>query len=224
MYDEELLPTAQQELFDPRHHRQQRTMVGEALGRGTTYFVRVDQNTCVLRHYHRGGFIAKLMSDRYFWTGIEQTRAWQEWHLLKQLLDKGLPVPRPVAAHVERTALYYRADLMTLRLNGSKSLTEFLRKKDLPQERWRNIGKTIRRFHEAGVYHADLNAHNILLTDSGEVFLIDFDKGQIRPQERSWQQANIQRLQRSLEKLSSQISPFHYSLVVWQQLLKGYDQ
>ena len=199
-------------------------MQGEALGRGTTFFVRIDKNTCVLRHYQRGGFVARLLTDQYFWTGIEQTRAWREWHLLRQLLDKGLPVPRPVAAHVERMGFYYRADLMTLRLDASKSLADCLRKKDLLQEQWRNIGRTVRSFHNAGVYHADLNAHNILLTDSGGVYLIDFDKGEIRNQERGWQQANMDRLERSLLKLSTQISPFHFSKIVWQQLLHGYNQ
>ena len=224
LYDAELLPSTHTELFDPRYHRQQRTMQGEALGRGTTFFVRIDKNTCVLRRYQRGGFVARLLTDQYFWTGIEQTRAWREWHLLRQLLDKGLPVPRPVAAHVERMGFYYRADLMTLRLDASKSLTDCLRKKDLLQEQWRNIGRTVRSFHNAGVYHADLNAHNILLTDSGGVYLIDFDKGEIRNQERGWQQANMDRLERSLLKLSTQISPFHFSKIVWQQLLHGYNQ
>jgi 3-deoxy-D-manno-octulosonic acid kinase len=222
LFDADLLSTTQMELFDPSHHRHQRTMLGEALGRGTTYFVRVEKNICVLRHYQRGGFIAKLISDQYFWAGIEQTRAWREWHLLKQLLDKGLPVPRPVAAHVEKSGFYYRADLMTLRLDNSKSLAEFLRKKDLSMEQWRTIGRTVRRFHDDGVYHADLNAHNILLTETGEVYLIDFDRGQIRSQERGWQKANMERLQRSLHKLNSQVSPFHYSTTAWQQLLKGY--
>ena len=224
LYDTELLPQAQAELFDPRYHRHQRNIQGEALGRGTTYFVRIDNNACVLRHYRRGGFVAKLLTDQYFWTGIEHTRAWREWHLLTQMLEKGLPVPRPVAAHVEKTGFYYRADLIMLRLSASKSLADWLCKKDLPVEQWRNIGKTLRAFHNAGVYHADLNAHNILLTDQSEVYLIDFDKGQIRPQVGSWQQANMDRLQRSLQKLNSQISPFHFSKIVWQQLLQGYNR
>ncbi len=224
MYDTEVLPAAQAELFDPRYHRQQRTIQGEALGRGSTYFVRVDDHTCVLRHYQRGGLVAKFFRDQYFWTGIELTRAWREWHLLKELSDRGLPVPQPVAAHVVKSGLYYRADLMTLRLNASKSLTDYLRKKELPMEQWRTVGRTVRAFHNAGVYHADLNAHNVMLTDNGEVHLIDFDKGEIRPVASGWQQANIDRFQRSLEKLSAQISPFHYSDIVWQQFLQGYNQ
>ncbi|WP_455212040.1 3-deoxy-D-manno-octulosonic acid kinase [Kaarinaea lacus] len=224
LYDAELLPTAQVEIFDPRHHRQQRTIQGEALGRGATYFVRVDDHACVLRHYQRGGLVAKILHDQYFWTGIEQTRAWREWHLLKELSDRGLPVPHPVAAHVVKSGVYYRADLMTLRLNASKPLTDFLRKKELPAAQWRNVGRTVRAFHNAGVYHADLNAHNVMLTDDGEVHLIDFDKGQIRPVAPGWQQANIDRFQRSLQKLSAQISPFHYSATVWQHFLQGYNQ
>lgn len=224
IYDAELLPEAQAELFDPHHHRQQRTIQGEALGRGATYFVRVDDHACVLRHYQRGGLAAKLLSDQYFWTGIAQTRAWREWHLLKQLREKDLPVPHPVAAHVVKSGIYYRADLMMLRLAASKSLTDCLRKKDLPTEQWRKVGRTVRAFHNAGVYHADLNAHNVMLTDSGDVHLIDFDKGEIRPVQSSWQQANIERFQRSLQKLSSLISPFHYSSIAWQQFMQGYNQ
>jgi 3-deoxy-D-manno-octulosonic acid kinase len=224
LFDAELFPAAQAELFDPRHHRHQRTIQGEALGRGTTYVVRVNSHACVLRHYQRGGLVAKFFSDQYLWTGIEKTRAWREWHLLKELSEKGLPVPQPVAAHVVKRGVYYRADLMTLRLDSSKSLTDYLRKKDLPSEQWRNVGRTVRAFHNAGVYHADLNAHNVMLNDNGDVYLIDFDKGEIRPAASGWQQANIDRFQRSLQKLSSQISPFYYSQIVWQHFMQGYNQ
>ncbi|KPJ93662.1 MAG: hypothetical protein AMJ53_06825 [Gammaproteobacteria bacterium SG8_11] len=219
-----MLPAPQAELFDPRYHRRQRTIQGEALGRGSTYFVRVENHACVLRHYQRGGLVSKFLSDQYWWTGIEQTRAWREWRLLKELSENGLPVPQPVAAHVVKTGFYYRADLMTLRLTASKSLTDHLRKKDLSIEQWRTLGRTVRAFHNAGVYHADLNAHNVMLTEAGDVYLIDFDKGEIRAAASDWQQANIDRFQRSLQKLSSQISPFHYSAIVWQQFLQGYNQ
>lgn len=224
LYDADLLASVDAQMFDPAFHRKQETIQGEALGRGTTYMVKIQEHSCVLRHYQRGGLVAKLLKDQYLWTGVEQTRAWREWHLLKQMAENGLPVPQPVAAHVVKGALYYRADLMTMRLRDSKSLTEYLRKNDLPQEQWRNIGRTIRAFHNAGIYHADLNAHNVMLNTNGEVFLIDFDKGEQRTPNASWQRANIDRFQRSLEKLSSQVSPFYFSQLVWQQFNKGYNQ
>jgi 3-deoxy-D-manno-octulosonic acid kinase len=34
---------------------------------------------------------------------------------------------------------------------------------------WRATGACIRRFHEEGVVHADLNARNILIRDSGQL-------------------------------------------------------
>ncbi len=40
---------------------------GEAQGRGTTHFIHTGKQNFVLRHYRRGGLVAKLMKDRYFW-------------------------------------------------------------------------------------------------------------------------------------------------------------
>jgi 3-deoxy-D-manno-octulosonic acid kinase len=64
------------------------------------------------------------------------------------------------------------------------------------------VGAEIARFHAHGVYHADLNAHNILLTDAS-VWLIDFDRGELRHPARAWQQANLARLKRSLLKIGA---------------------
>ena len=57
------------------------------------------------------------------------------------------------------------------------------------------------RFHRAGLDHADLNAHNILLDAAGNPWLIDFDRSRRRA-DGSWRQSNLDRLARSLAKLS----------------------
>jgi len=69
-------------------------------------------------------------------------------------------------------------------------------------ESWLAAGRCIRRFHDAGVQHADLNAHNVMLGEDGEVWLLDFDRGRLRRPGR-WQGRVIARLARSLSKLSS---------------------
>ena len=76
----------------------------------------------------------------------------------------GLPVPTPIAARYRRRGLFYRADLITQRIENSEPLAARLLKGPLSLTQWIAVGRCIRRFHDAGVCHADLNAHNILLT------------------------------------------------------------
>ncbi|NIQ10950.1 3-deoxy-D-manno-octulosonic acid kinase, partial [candidate division KSB1 bacterium] len=51
----------------------------------------------------------------------------------------------------------------------------------LSSDVWLQVGACISRFHRRGVHHADLNAHNILVTGSAAVYLLDFDRGKILP-------------------------------------------
>jgi len=74
-------------------------------------------------------------------------------------------------------------------------------------EVWQAVGKTVRSFHDAGVYHADLNCFNILLRDE-KVFLIDFDKalfysGAKNGSGARWKVRNLERLKRSIHKVYS---------------------
>ena len=45
---------------------------------------------------------------------------------------------------------------------------------------WRALGASIWKFHEAGVYHADMNAYNVQVDKDGDIWLLDFDKGALR--------------------------------------------
>src|SRR4029453_11025308 len=62
----------------------------------------------VLRHYRRGGLIAKLSQDSYLWTGAARTRSFAEWRLLAELRRRGLRVPAPIAARYVRGLFTYR--------------------------------------------------------------------------------------------------------------------
>ena len=101
------------------------------------------------------------------------------FYLTYHLYRAGLPVPAPIAARYRRNGLFYTADLITQRLEGSESLAAKLARGPISLTQWIAIGRCIRRFHDAGVHHADLNAHNILLADE-QVHLIDFDRCQLR--------------------------------------------
>ena len=211
--------------FSPAWWAEQGQMQGGAPGRGTTVFVRDGERELALRHYQRGGMFGRLLGDRYLWTGLDNTRPWREWHMLAELYQQGLSVPRPVAARCVRRGLFYRADLLTERLPG-QTLAQWLAEGPLAAGQAEAMGRCIRRFHRAGVFHADLNARNILLDEAGGVSLIDFDKGELRPPG-AWQQQNLARLRRSLEKFQRQSqqqnASFHFNETVWQAILAGYE-
>ncbi len=169
----------------------------------------------VLRHYRRGGFMAKLSRDSYVWSGARRTRSFAEFRLLAELRRRGLPVPAPVAAHYARGLFTYRADLVTELLPGTRTLADSITGCDLAESGWIAVGRTIASFHREGVHHADLNANNILLgANGGDVYLLDFDRGRIE-QRGAWEQVVVARLRRSLEKIKGQREDVRFGEREW---------
>jgi 3-deoxy-D-manno-octulosonic acid kinase len=212
---------AQESLFDPEFWRSRGELLEAARGRGSAWFIASGARQWVLRHFRRGGFIARLSQDGYVWTGEDGVRAFAEWRLLEALTRRGLPVPQPVAARYQRTGLFYRCDLITQRIVNADLLSAALARGALPEPLWRAVGAAIARLHRAGVDHADLNAHNVLLEVTGAVRVIDFDRGRLRAQGR-WTAQNLQRLRRSLVKISRDLPSERFSDENWNWLMAGY--
>jgi 3-deoxy-D-manno-octulosonic acid kinase len=189
-------------------------------GRGGTVFIVAGRHEWALKRYRRGGWAARLSTDRYLWLGESRVRAFREWRLLARLVDLGLPVPRPVAARYRRHGLAYSADLITARIAGTRSLSDILTERPAADIPWTRIGRTIKHFHHAGVHHPDLNAHNIQICATGEVYLLDFDKGRIRPPG-PWCAATLARLRRSLDKLHAAAGQ-PLDTTSWAQLVDAY--
>jgi len=95
--------------FEPEYWRGHDAIEGSALGRGTTWFIRSGESRFVLRHYRRGGLMAKVSKDAYLWRGESETRSFAEWYLTYHLYRAGLPVPAPIAARYRRQGVFYRA-------------------------------------------------------------------------------------------------------------------
>jgi 3-deoxy-D-manno-octulosonic acid kinase len=121
--------------------------------------------------------------------------------MLSRLRALDLPVPAPLLAGWWRQGATYRAAILVERIPGTRALAGWLGEGvgDAP---WEAVGRTIAAFHRHGVDHADLNAHNILVDASARVWLIDLDRGRRRPPAESWRNGNLDRLERSLAKLS----------------------
>jgi len=193
-------------------------------GRGGARFIDAPFGRCVLRHYRRGGMVARLMGDRYLWTGAERTRAFVEFRLLAELHARGLHVPAPVAARYRRDGVHYRADLITRCIAQASTLAEMLRDRRLDAALAARVGAALAEFHDAGAYHADLNAHNVLV-DANDVWLVDFDRGELRTPARNWQLSNLARLQRSLLKLgAARDGEAAFEQAFWQPLMAAYER
>ena len=210
-------------LFDPEFWRARGELSAVTAGRGSAWFIASGQREWVLRHARRGGFIARFLRDGYVWAGEDRVRSFAEWRLLQQMTLWGLPVPKPVAARYQRAGLFYRCDLITQRIVGAQPLSAVLAEHALPETQWRAVGAVIARLHEAGVDHADLNAHNVLIGGAGGVSVIDFDRGRLRraPPGR-WAWGNLQRLRRSLDKISRGLPADRWTAPAWDGLMAGY--
>ena len=189
-------------LFEAAYWRARHLVVGEAPGRGSSLFLQArDDEQWVLRPYQRGGLIAKLSQQRYVWLGVERTRAFREVRLTAALYEQGLPVPRPVACCVTRFGLTYEAALLTVRIPGARALASLLSAEEADEALLMRVGAMIKRFHQAGLDHVDLNARNILVDEAGKPWLIDLDRCRLRPPGK-WQAGNLQRLERSVVKFA----------------------
>jgi 3-deoxy-D-manno-octulosonic acid kinase len=207
--------------FDPAHWQARSAVIGEARGRGAALVFEHEGRRFVLRHYRRGGLVARLSADRYLWLGEGLARPVRELKLNLRMHAAGLPVPLPVAARFQRDGFSYSGDLITELLPDTQTLAQRLDTEEVGLSTWAAIGRCLRRFHDYGLCHSDLNAHNILLRGVEEVFLIDFDNGR-RRRPGLWRDANLSRLRRSLDKLEDSRPQRRFDDAQWHCLLSAY--
>lgn len=210
----EQLGTFTPALFDPTYapNQAQPVTVG---GRAAAWFIQIGTRQAVLKHYRRGGLIGRWVRDQYFWAGQDRVRSFAEFEVLSQLTQWGLPVPPVMAAAYWRThGLCYRAAIITQRIAGARPLA--LSNLDAD---WSAAGHVVRRMHQCGVWHADLNVFNILVDALHTIWLIDFDRARLAVHSPTAQQGNMDRLKRSIDKVCGAYAP-----VAWRALRQGYDQ
>ena len=190
-------------------------------GRGSVSYFTHAEKSMVHKHYLRGGLVSKLIFDRYLWLNLELTRSFVEFRALEEMSQLGLPVPRPIAARVKRSGVSYTADLITEKLDNTKTLGDCLYDQSVSEQIFSTIGETIANFHETGCYHPDLNVENILIDESQKVFLLDFDRWKRKEESKRLGVTNIERLKSSIRKrLGSMGLPFPEK--EWRSFLATY--
>ncbi|MEZ9158419.1 3-deoxy-D-manno-octulosonic acid kinase [Vibrio lentus] len=224
-YDPELLAQVPEDdiaqIFEAEYWRKREAISGSAKGRGTTWFIQLDGIQAALRHYRRGGLFGKLVADQYRFSDWESTRCAMELNVLKALANAGVNVPKPIAARAIKSGLLYRADLMSERIPNAKDLVDVLVNGPIDADIYRRIGQEVRKMHDAGVNHTDLNIHNILLDTSQNVWIIDFDKCGHQAGD-DWKEGNLNRLKRSFLKEVNK-RQIQWKESDWEPMLKGYQ-
>jgi len=173
----------------------------------------------VVRPYRRGGMVEKVNRRRYFLGD----RAFAELVATRRLRRRGAPVPEALAAVQSRCRPGYEACIVTRRIPQSAPAATLLA--DAPPTAravmLESMGRAIRRLHEAGGVHADLNAFNLLLQVEGEgrAFVIDLDRAVVLdgPVPPGRARANLERLRRSFRKIG-----LDAALADWMDLERAY--
>lgn len=224
LYDRSVISRISEQRFSPGGWLHSEPVAGPVAGsggRGNTMFVGNVPRQFVLRHYVRGGLVARLIHDHYVWTGEDRTRPFAEWRLLAKLADSGLRVPRPAAARYRRRGPFYTGDIITVRIPDVVPLSGIVASGRRAAVFWQVLGRSVREFHANGVYHADMNAHNLLIDGNGNLWMLDFDRGRLRPPG-PWQQRTLARLHRSLQKVRTASPAAYFTPDDWERFLEGY--
>jgi len=173
-------------------------------GRGGAMVLQVQGDQVVLRPCRRGGLPARLLHATYFGCSPRPLR---EVCTLERLRRRGVPVVEPLGACVRWLVPgCYRGWVVTRYVPGARTVWEWAVTETADADRaavWRQVGAAVRRLHQAGARHPDLNLHNILLGPEAaamRVVFVDFDQ----PRVPAWSRnaaADLARLRRSARKL-----------------------
>ena len=207
-----LMPDPALPCFDPAYLPSQAQVVASG-GRAAAWFVRLASLEAVLRHFKRGGLMARLVRERYLWLGLERTRSFAEFDLLRMMWQAGLPVPRPLGAAVWRGRLTYRAALLTQRIPLARPLGQCTEPKV-----WLEAGRVIAQMHQFDVWHADLNVFNLLVDAQDKVWIIDLDRGRRKALTATQRAENLSRLLRSVRKVAPELES-----TCWHVFKQGYQ-
>ncbi len=157
----------------------------------------------ILKHYRHGGLLARMAGDLFF--GLR--RPFLEFQLSERARRAGIPTSTLIAARVRSVAkLFYRGDVLLLEIPGALDAGDLVRTP--PQagrarnRAVRSLASAVRRMHDAGLRHADLNLKNLILSGEQVAYVIDLDRGRFLDGalDADARAANLLRLARSFLK------------------------
>lgn len=174
-------------------------------GRGSTRRIVTERGNVIVRRFRRGGWMCWL-GETYFGA---RPRPLREFEVLLRARRRGLPVPEPIAAMVERRfGIAYRGRLFMAEVVGGRPLLEFL-EAEPGAEAAPLLARGLRAIHDQGLRHPDLSLGNILVVsgpDGPSAVFIDLDRARLFGSSlgEAERRRALARLRRSVAKLDPQ--------------------
>jgi 3-deoxy-D-manno-octulosonic acid kinase len=188
----------------------------ELRGRAAAWAVTLPGGTeAVVRHSWHGGMLAPLTRDLF----VPPTRAPHELALSTRLRALGVRTPEVLAYALYPAALgLVRADVVTRLVPDAQDLAAYVRTLPIardPRGAWvRATAALLHALANVGVRHPDLNLKNVLVTpsasdDSLDAWALDLDVARMTESPSHARihaigEANLQRLERSIDKWRTQ--------------------
>jgi 3-deoxy-D-manno-octulosonic acid kinase len=149
-------------------------------GRGAAPSVGLRRDVSViLRRYQHGGVFGGFTGMLH----LGLSRALEELRVTARAEASGAPVPHVVCLALWPAAgPFWSALIGTREERGARDLYEVLAASDDARTRLpllREVGTAVRKLHEAGVDHRDLQLHNVLVAEEGgkrRIVVIDLDR------------------------------------------------
>ncbi len=135
-------------------------------GRGEAYGVTLGDAAAVVRHARHGGMLAPLLGDVF----AGRPRFYREAELARRLAEGGVNTPALLAGVRYGAGPFHRADVATERIAGADLVEVFFG--DHPPTgaaraaALEAVGRLIRRLHDLGWVHPDLQLRNVLVADA----------------------------------------------------------
>lgn len=165
-----------------------------------------DGKWMVIRQYTHGGIFRALTRNIYLFG----SRSFRELALTEEIRSCEIPTIQPIGAiHWPILPFLYQPYFLSLEVPRAKDLIQYFQELGphpvgeplfIKRKIIRSAGILLRKFHEAGFFHGDLQLKNILV-EGDRLLLIDFDRSyrkKVLPNKERIK--NLLRLNRSVEK------------------------
>ena len=173
-------------------------------GRGPVVRFTLAGLPAIGKRARHGGVLGPIFGDLY----VRRRRVLDQAKMAQRLEAGGVATPRILAVGTARVlGPVHRQAVVSRELHGARNLLELAMTG--PSRRRRSelliqCADLVRRMHDAGFLHADLNVGNLVLERDQEgerLHIVDLDRGRFEPTvSRRKRLANLRRLLRSYEK------------------------